>query len=36
MGTQGATGTALTVLDGEPDLDDLILAIVNGWGCKIR
>jgi hypothetical protein len=28
--TQGTTGTALTVRAGEFDLDDLILAVVNG------
>ena len=32
VGTQWATGTTLTVLDGELDLDDLILAIVDGGG----
>src|SRR3954468_22555834 len=30
--TQGTTGTALTIFDGERDLDDLGVAIVDGWG----
>jgi hypothetical protein len=30
--TQGTTGTALTVLDGELDLDHLSLAVVDGRG----
>ena len=32
VGTQWATGATLTVLDGELDLDDFILAVVNRWG----
>src|SRR6266705_150754 len=32
VGTQWATGTTLTILAGELDFDDLILAIVNSWG----
>ena len=31
VGTQWATGATLTVLDGELDLDDFILAVVNRW-----
>jgi len=31
MGTQGTTGAISTILDGELDLDDLILIPVQSW-----